>query len=105
MSMDMRDEAIQKRCVATPRWMGARSMVVGTWRMDYLIAMRIKQTGIRPIVVGTQCSGDNLDTEATRSCQWKMTKMQQTGIRPMATGAQRTDSDPKAEANHYMREA
>ena len=35
MSIDMRDEAVKKRCVPTPRRTGARSMVVGTWRMDF----------------------------------------------------------------------
>ena len=73
--------------------------------MDYPMAMGIQRTGIRPMAVGIQCSGDNLDTEATCSCQWKMTKTQSTGIRPMVVGAQRTDSGPKAEAKHYMREA
>ena len=31
--------------------------------------------------------------------------MQKMGIRPMAVGTQRTDSGPRAEANHYIREA
>ena len=39
MSINMKDEAIQKRCVPTPRWKGARSMAMGTWRMDFSTAM------------------------------------------------------------------
>ena len=56
------------------------------------------------MAVGTRYLGDNLDTEATRSCQRKTTKRQQTGIRPMVIGAQQTNSGLKAEANHYIRE-
>ena len=103
MSMDIRDEAIQKRCIPTPWQTGAKLMVVRTWQMDYLMAMRIQQIGIRPMLVGTWCSGDNLDTEATCSCQQKMTKTQRTWIKPMAAGPQLMESSPKVEANHYMR--
>ena len=45
MSMDMRDEAVQKRCVPTPQRMGARSMVVGIWQTNYPMAMGIQQRG------------------------------------------------------------
>ena len=80
-------------------------MTVGIQRTNYTMAMGMQRMRIRPMAVGTQRSGDNLDTEATHSRQRKMTKTQQMGIKPMATGAQRMDSGPKAEANHYMREA
>ena len=66
------------------------------------MAMGMQRTGIRSMTVGTQCSGDNLGTEAIHLYQWKTTKTQRTGIRSMAASAQRTDSDPRAEANHYM---
>ena len=56
------------------------------------------------MTIGTRCLGENLDTEATRSYQQKMTKTWWTGIRPMAIGTQRMDVGLKAEANHYMRE-
>ena len=46
MSMNMRDEVVQMRCITTLRWMGTRPMVVGTWRMNYLMAM-----GIRPMAI------------------------------------------------------
>ena len=88
MSIDMRDEAAWKRCVPTQRQTGARSMVVGTWRMDFLMAMGMQWTGIRAMVVGAWRSGDNLGTEARHSYQWKMTKTQRTRIRPMTEGAQ-----------------
>ena len=39
MSTNMRDEAIQKTCVTTPRQMRAKPMVVGTWQTDFLMAM------------------------------------------------------------------
>ena len=96
MFMDMRDEAIQKRCVPTPWQMGPRPMVVGIWQMDYPMAMGMQRTGIRPMAVGTRCLSDNLDPEATCLCQGKMIKIQQTGIRPMATGTQQINFDPKA---------
>ena len=69
MSTDIRDEAVQKRCVHTLQRTGAKLMAVGTWWTDYPMAMGIHRTGIRPMVIGTRCSGDNLDTEATCSCQ------------------------------------
>ena len=74
MSTNMRDEAVQKRCVPTPGWTGARMMAIGMWRTDYPMAIGIKQTRIRLMAIGTQRSGDNLDTEATRSCQQKNDK-------------------------------
>ena len=55
------------------------------------------------MVIGAQRSGDNLGTEAMHSHQRKVTKMQQTGIKPMAASTQRTDSGPRAEANHNIR--
>ena len=39
MFTNMRDEAVQKRCVPIPRQTRTRLMVVGTWRTDYPIAM------------------------------------------------------------------
>ena len=41
MSTNMRDEVVQKRCVSTQQRMGARSMAVGTWQIDYPMAMGI----------------------------------------------------------------
>ena len=73
--------------------------------MDYPMAMGIQLMGIRSMAIGTRCSGDNLDTKATRSYQWKITKSQRMRIRLMATGTQWTDSDMKAEASHYMKKA
>ena len=80
-------------------------MTVGTWRMKYPMTIGIQRTRIRPMAMGARRSSDSLDTEATYSYQWKTSKMQRTGIKSMAAGAQRMGSDPKAEANHYMREA
>ena len=80
-------------------------MAVETWLTDYPMAMGIQQMRIRLMAVGTRCSGDDLDTEATCSYQQKTTKMQRMGIRSMVTSAQWTDSDSKAKANHYIREA
>ena len=68
MSTNMRDEVVQKRSVPTPWWTEARLMAVGTWQTGYPMAMEIQQTGIKVMAVGTLCSGDNLDTEATCSC-------------------------------------
>ena len=92
MSMDTRVEVVQKKCAPTLWRTGTRPMVVGTWRTSYQMAIGIQQTGIKPTAIGTRCSSDSLDTEATRSCQRKMTKMQRTRIRPMAIGTQRTNS-------------
>ena len=86
MSTDMRDEADLKRCVPTPQWTGARSMAVGTWRRDFLMAMKIQQMGIRLMAVGAQLLGDNLGTEVMHSYLRKATKMQRTGIKLMAIG-------------------
>ena len=69
MSTDMRDEAVQKRCVPSPRQVRARPMAVGIWRTGYPMAMGIQRKGFRLMAVSTQCLGDNLDTEATSSCQ------------------------------------
>ena len=103
MVVDMREEAVQKRYVPTPWWTGA--MVMGTWRMGYPMAMGMQRMRIRPMVVGTRCSGDNMDTKATYSYQWKMTKTQRTRIRLMVAGAQGMDSGLKAKVNPYIREA
>ena len=105
MSIDMRDEGAQKRCVPAPQQMKAIPMAVGTWRMDYLMAIGMQQTGIKPMIVGARRSGDNLDTEVIHSYQQKMITMQRMVIRLMVACAQRMDPSPKAEANHYMREA
>ena len=64
MSTDMRAESVQKRCVPTPRRTKARPMTVGTWQTDFLMAIGMQQTGIRPIAIGVRHSGDNLSTKA-----------------------------------------
>ena len=69
------------------------------------MAIGMQLTGTRSMVVDAKRSGHNLDTEATRSFKSKMTKIQRTRIQPMAVATQQTDSGPKAEAKHYMREA
>ena len=51
MSTNMRDQTVQKRCVPTPRQTKARPMAVGTWRMDFLMAMVMQWMGIRLMVV------------------------------------------------------
>ena len=64
MFTGMIDEVVQKRCVPTPRQTRIRLMAMGAWWMDYSMAVGIQWTRIRQMVVGTRCSGDNLDTEA-----------------------------------------
>ena len=39
MPTGMEEGADKKRCVPILRWTGARPMAVGTWQMDYLMAM------------------------------------------------------------------
>ena len=74
MSTDIRDEADRKRCVPTPQWKKARLIAVGTWWADYPMAMGMQRTRI-----STQCSGDDLDTKATRLYHQKMTKRSEQG--------------------------
>ena len=55
MSTNIGDEAVQKRCVPTPRQTRARLMAVGTWWIDYLMAMGMQWTRIRLMAVGARC--------------------------------------------------
>ena len=61
-------------------------MVMGTRRIDILIAIRVQQTGDMLIAAYTRYSGDDLDTRAIHPSQWKITKRQWTGIRPIVVG-------------------
>ena len=63
MSIDMRDEAVRKRCIPIPPQTRAKLMAVGTWRMNFLMAMGMQWTGIRSMAVGT-----------IHSYQWKNNK-------------------------------
>ena len=74
MSVDIMDETIQKRCVPTPLQTEARPMAAGTWQMNFSMAIGMQWMRIRPMAVGAQRSSGNLDTEATHSYHWKMTK-------------------------------
>ena len=74
-------------------------MAVGTWRMDYPMAMVMQQTEITSMDIGTLHLGDNLDTETMCSYRQKTSKTQRMGIRPMVVDAQRTNSGPEAKAN------
>ena len=87
MFMNMRDEAIEKRCVHTPLRAGARLMVMGTWQMDYMMAIVMQQTGIRLMAIGIRHLYFNLDIEATHSYQSKITTTQWTRTRLMVTSA------------------
>ena len=74
MSTDMKDEAVQKRYIPIPLRMGARPMAIGTWQTNYPMSIGMQRMRIRLTAVGTWRSGDNLDTEATYSCQQKRKK-------------------------------
>ena len=73
MSKDIRDEAVQKRCVPTP-WRRGQTDGHGNMADGLFDGHGMQQTRIRPMAVGTWCSGDNLDTEATHLCQQKTKK-------------------------------
>ena len=45
--------------------------------MNHSMAIEIQRTGIRLMVVGIRCLGDNLDTKTAHSHQWKTTKIPQ----------------------------
>ena len=63
--------ADKKRCVPTPRRMGARPMAVGTWWMDYPMATGIQWTRIRQMAVSVRCLGDNPETKIADPYQQK----------------------------------
>ena len=99
MPTGMEEEADKKRCVPISRWTEARSMAVGTWQMNYSMAMVIQWTGIRPMAVGIWCLGDNPDTKIVHSYQRKMTKTQRTRIRPMVESIQWMNFGSRAKAS------
>ena len=90
----------KKRCVPTPRRMGARPIAVGTWRTNYTMAIGIQRMGIRPMAVGIQCLSDNSEIKTTHLYYWKMTKKQWSGIKPIAADTQRANFNLRAEANY-----
>ena len=52
MPIGMVEEADKNRCIAIQLQMEARPMVVGTWWIDYPMAMGIQWMGIRLMAVG-----------------------------------------------------
>ena len=54
MSANMKERAAEKRCVPTLQQTRVRQMVVRTWRIVNPMAMRMQQTGISLMAVGTR---------------------------------------------------
>ena len=71
--------------------------------MDNSTTLWVQQTGDRPAAACTWYLSDNLDTGVIHPFQRKMTKRQWTGNRLMAIGPRRTDFNPKAETNLYLK--
>ena len=99
MPIGMEEGANKKRYVPIPRRTKARSMTVGTWRNNYPMAMGIQRTGVKLMVVGLRCLGDNPDIKTAHSYKWKQKKMQQMRIRLIAIGTYRTNFGLRAKAN------
>ena len=105
ISVNLGGGANQERCTSIMRWMRIILEAAGTQWMNIPMAVRVRQTGDRPVAACTRYLGDNLNIEITQPSQRKMIKRQRTGNRPMATGTQRADFCPKIEAYLYLKRA
>ena len=97
MFMSIEDGAAGKRCVPTSQQTGNKPMAVRTWWIDNSMAMRIRWTGVNPMVVGTRRLGSNPDTGAINFLQWSSTKTQWMDISPMTAGIQWMDNNLRVE--------
>ena len=63
MSVDVGGKMAQKRCIPIPQQTRIRLEAMGIRQTDILMAVRVQQTGNKPMTTYTQHLGDDLDTK------------------------------------------